>query len=80
MKPCFYKATICILFKWFYLNCGQEVRMKKFNKHIYGVPYIVNLTRLFIILSNVSVTYVTLVPWRRERRRHVGGPTNWDIA
>ncbi len=21
---------------------------------------------------NVSVTYVTLVPWRRERRRHVG--------
>ncbi len=28
----------------------------------------------------VSVTYVTLVPWRRERRRHVGGPTNWDIA
>ncbi len=28
----------------------------------------------------VSVMYVTLVPWRRERRRHVGGPTNWDIA
>ncbi len=24
---------------------------------------------------NVSVTYVTLVPWRRERRRHVGWPT-----
>ncbi len=23
--------------------------------------------------ENVSVTYVTLVPWRRERRRHVGG-------
>ncbi len=56
MKPCFYKATICILFKWFYLNCGQEVRMNKFNKHIYGVPYIVNLTRLFIILSNKDKT------------------------
>ncbi len=25
--------------------------------------------------ENVSVTYVTLVPWRRERRRHVGWPT-----
>ncbi len=25
--------------------------------------------------KNVSVTYVTLVPWRRERRRHVGWPT-----
>ncbi len=24
--------------------------------------------------ENVSVTYVTLVPWRRERRRHVGWP------
>ncbi len=30
--------------------------------------------------ENVSVTYVTLVPWRRERRRHVGGPMNWDLA
>ncbi len=30
--------------------------------------------------QNVSVTYVTLVPWWRERRRHVGGPTNWDLA
>ncbi len=30
--------------------------------------------------KTVSVTYVTLVPWRRERRRHVGGPTNWDLA
>ncbi len=28
--------------------------------------------------KNVSVTYVTLVPWRRERRRHVRWPTNWD--
>ncbi len=26
-------------------------------------------------MENVSVTYVTLVPWRRERRRHVGWPT-----
>ncbi len=30
---------------------------------------------LNIIMTNVSVTYVTLVPWRRERRRHVGWPT-----
>lgn len=50
----YYEARIFILFKWFYLNCGQEVRirMNKFNKYIYGVPYIVNLTRLFIIVSN----------------------------
>ncbi len=27
------------------------------------------------MLKIVSVTYVTLVPWRRERRRHVGWPT-----
>ncbi len=27
------------------------------------------------MLQIVSVTYVTLVPWRRERRRHVGWPT-----
>ncbi len=27
------------------------------------------------LLCNVSVTYVTLVHWRRERRRHVGWPT-----
>ncbi len=32
------------------------------------------------ITANVSATYVTLVPWRRERRRHVGGPTIWDLA
>ncbi len=25
----------------------------------------------FTIYRNVSVKYVTLVPWRRERRRHV---------
>ncbi len=30
---------------------------------------------LFFTWRNVSVTYVTLVPWRRERRRHVGWPT-----
>ncbi len=29
----------------------------------------------YMTLWNVSVTYVTLVPWRRERRRHVGWPT-----
>ncbi len=28
-----------------------------------------------LCVNNVSVTYVTLVPWRRERRRHVGWPT-----
>ncbi len=33
-----------------------------------------------LLIWNVSVTYVTLVPWRRERRRHVGWPTNWDLA
>ncbi len=26
------------------------------------------------LIGNVSVTYVTLVPWRRERRRHVPSP------
>ncbi len=26
------------------------------------------------LIGNVSVTYVTLVPWRRERRRHVSSP------
>ncbi len=26
------------------------------------------------LIGNISVTYVTLVPWRRERRRHVPSP------
>ncbi len=34
-------------------------------------------TQRLVPLGNVSVTYVTLIPWRRERRRHVGWPTNW---
>ncbi len=57
MKPCSYKARIFILFKWFKLNGGQEVRirMNKFNKYIYGVPYIVNLTKK-IIDSNKDKT------------------------
>ncbi len=32
-------------------------------------------SKFCISFGNVSVTYVTLVPWRRERRRHVRWPT-----
>ncbi len=39
--------------------------------NITGINYISQ----YIQIENVSVTYVTLVPWRRERRRHVGWPT-----
>ncbi len=34
-----------------------------------------NFFFFFFTWRNVSVTYVTLVPWRREQRRHVGWPT-----
>ncbi len=33
-----------------------------------------DVTRSDRLIGNVSVTYVTLVPWRRERRRHVPSP------
>ncbi len=32
------------------------------------------------IVQNVSVTYVTLVPWWRERRRYVPMPQSWTTA
>ncbi len=39
-----------------------------------------DITRSDRQIGNVSVTYVTLVPWWRERRRYVPMPQSWTIA
>ncbi len=38
------------------------------------------ITRSDRQIGNISVTYVTLVPWWRERRRYVPMPQSWTIA
>ncbi len=39
-----------------------------------------DITRSDRQIGNVSVTYVTLVPWWRERRRYVPMPQSWTTA
>ncbi len=39
-----------------------------------------DITRSDRQIGNVSVTYITLIPWWRERRRYVPMPQSWTIA
>ncbi len=69
----------------FEINYKKEINLTQYSYFLRSTciqfVYIDNKKKILITdIENVSVTYVTLVPWRRERRRHVGGPTNWDIA
>ncbi len=51
-----------ILLQWIQITVGPKYNRDK-NKNLTWTK------------GNISVTYVTVVPWRRERRRHVGWPT-----